>query len=191
MPGVSVPNWPAYRSNPQETKQSQRQVVNLMEKGWVRESLSPCAMSIVLVNQTLSKLLRCLVGKNLKAWKQCLPHAEFSYNRVVNSTTYSLFEVVYGFNPLSPLDLLPLPNTSAMMNKDGLSKANFVKSLHEKVKAQIEKKVEQYARYAIRAKRKWLSNRVIGFGFTCGRIGLLPKGNLNFKKKRKMVFFKF
>ena len=126
-----------------------------MEKGWVRESLSPCAMPIVLVNRTLSQLLRCLVGKNLKAWKQCLPHAEFSYNRVVNSTTsYSPFEVVYDFNPLSLLDLLHLPNTYAMMNRDGLSKANFVKSLHEKVKAQIEKKIEQYARYSNKGRKK-------------------------------------
>jgi len=30
----------------------------------------------------------------------------------------------------------------------------------------------------IRGERKWLSNRVIGFGFTLGRIGLLPKGIL-------------
>jgi len=41
-----------------------------------------------------------------------------------------------------------------MMNRDGLSKANFVKSLHEKVKAQIEKKVEQYVRYANKGKKK-------------------------------------
>ena len=74
------------------------------------------------------------------------PHAEFAYNSVVNSTTsYCPFEVVYGFNPLSPLNLLPLPNTYAMMNRDGLSKTNFVKIFHEKVKAQVEKKVEQYA----------------------------------------------
>ena len=114
-----------------------------MEKGWVREILSPRAMPVILVNQTLSQLLRYMVGKNLKAWEECLPHAEFSYNRVVNSTTsYSLFEVVYGFNPLSPLDLLPLPNTFTMMNRDELSKPNFVKSFPEKVKTQIEKKVE-------------------------------------------------
>ena len=67
MPGASLPNKPAYRSNSEETKEIQRQVESLMEKGWVRESLSPCAMPLILVNQTLSQLLRYLVGKNLKA----------------------------------------------------------------------------------------------------------------------------
>jgi len=58
-----------------------RQVESLMEKkGWVREILSPCAMPIILVNQPLSQLLRYVAGKNLKAWKECLPHADFSYN---------------------------------------------------------------------------------------------------------------
>ena len=62
--------------------------------------------------------------------------------------------MVYDFNPLTPLNLLPLPNTSTMMNRNGLSKANFSKSLHEKVKAQIEKKVEQYARYSNKGRKK-------------------------------------
>ena len=82
----------------------------------------------------------------------------FFYNRIVNSITfYSSFEVVCGSSPLFPLDLLPLPNTFDMMNKDELSKANFVKSLHEKVKAQIEKKVEQYARYSNKRRKKMVS----------------------------------
>ena len=52
---------------------------------------------------------------------------EFAYNKVVHSTTQmSPFEVVYGFNPLTPLDLLPLPNIDSMTNKDGLSKTTFV-----------------------------------------------------------------
>ena len=73
---------------------------------------------------------------------------------VVNSITYSPFEVVYGSSPLSSLNLLPLPNTYAMMNRDGLSKANFVKILHEKGKVQIEKKIEQYARYYNKERKK-------------------------------------
>ena len=53
-----------------------------------------------------------------------------------------------------PLDLLHLPRTFTMMNRDELSKANFFKSFHEKVKAQIEKKVKQYERYANKGRKK-------------------------------------
>ena len=52
-----------------------------------------------VVNRTLGTLLRTVLKKNLKNWEVCLPHIEFAYNRVVHSTTsYSPFEVVYGFN---------------------------------------------------------------------------------------------
>ena len=50
MPRVSLPNRPVYRSNPKETKDSQRQVESLMEKEWVREILSSCVMLVILVN---------------------------------------------------------------------------------------------------------------------------------------------
>jgi len=49
MPGVSLPNRPAYRTNPQETKEIQRQVEDLLAKGWVQDSMSPCAMPVILV----------------------------------------------------------------------------------------------------------------------------------------------
>ena len=40
------------------------------------------------------------------------------------------------------------------MHKDGNAKAEFVRKLHEKVKAQIEKKVEQQAKYANKGRKK-------------------------------------
>ena len=50
-----------------------------------------------------------LISKKLKSWEETLPFMEFAYNRVIHSTTHcSPFEVVYGFNPLTPLDLSPL-----------------------------------------------------------------------------------
>uniref|UniRef100_A0A2N9GUV8 Reverse transcriptase domain-containing protein n=1 Tax=Fagus sylvatica TaxID=28930 RepID=A0A2N9GUV8_FAGSY len=49
VPGVAIPNRPAYRSNPEETKELQRQVEDLMSKGYVRESMSPCAVPVLLV----------------------------------------------------------------------------------------------------------------------------------------------
>ncbi|RDX92009.1 hypothetical protein CR513_25921, partial [Mucuna pruriens] len=73
--------------------------------------------------------------------EKCLPQIEFAYNRTVHSTTsYSPFEVVYGFNPLTPLDILFLP-TNEYANLDGKHKIDFVRVLHVK-------RNEQYARHA-------------------------------------------
>uniref|UniRef100_A0A2N9H7E8 RNA-directed DNA polymerase n=1 Tax=Fagus sylvatica TaxID=28930 RepID=A0A2N9H7E8_FAGSY len=86
-----------------------------------------------VVNRTLTQLLRTVVHKNLKTWEDCLPFIEFAYNRAMHSTTsYSPFEIVYGFNPLTPLDLMPLP-IDGRSSLDGQKKAELVKSLHERV----------------------------------------------------------
>ncbi|PKI68861.1 hypothetical protein CRG98_010716 [Punica granatum] len=66
-----------------------------------------------MVNCTLSALLRAAVNKNFKSWDTCLALAEFSYNRSIHSSTRETpFEVVYGFDPITPLDLAPLPANS-------------------------------------------------------------------------------
>jgi hypothetical protein len=49
VPGATISNRPAYRSNPEETKKLQRQVEELLAKGHVRESMSPCAVPVLLV----------------------------------------------------------------------------------------------------------------------------------------------
>ncbi|GKE58887.1 RNA-directed DNA polymerase [Tanacetum coccineum] len=63
-----------------------------------------------VVNRSLGNLLRSLIGDNAKQWDLILPQAEFAYNRSVNSiTSMSPFEVVYGRNPITPLDLVLFP----------------------------------------------------------------------------------
>jgi hypothetical protein len=49
VPGATIPNRPAYRSNLEEIKELQRQVEELLAKGHVRESMSPCTVSVLLV----------------------------------------------------------------------------------------------------------------------------------------------
>nr|XP_027093618.1 uncharacterized protein LOC113714019 [Coffea arabica] len=49
IPGAPLPNKLAYRMGPEETKELQRQVEELLRKGWARESLSPCAVPVILV----------------------------------------------------------------------------------------------------------------------------------------------
>ncbi|OMO57573.1 Integrase, catalytic core [Corchorus capsularis] len=107
-----------------------------------------------VVNRTLSTLLRALIKKNLRTWEDCLPHVEFVYSRNIHSTTgFSPFEIVYGFNPLTPLDLLSLP-LSVQVDMDGERKAEFVKDLHAKVRAQIEKKTQHYMKVPNKGRKK-------------------------------------
>jgi hypothetical protein len=49
IPGASLPNRVPYRTNPEETKEIARQVQDLLDKGYIRESLGPCAVPVILV----------------------------------------------------------------------------------------------------------------------------------------------
>ena len=65
-----------------------------------------------VVNRTLSTMLRGVLKNNKKMWEECLPHIEFAYNRSLHSTTKMCpFEIMYGFLPRAPIDLLPLPSS--------------------------------------------------------------------------------
>jgi hypothetical protein len=49
IPGAQLPNRAPYRTNPNETKEIQCQVQALLDKGYIRESLSPCSVPMLLV----------------------------------------------------------------------------------------------------------------------------------------------
>ena len=51
IPGASLPNRAPYRTNPQETKEIQKQVQELLDKGYIRISLSPCVVPVILVTK--------------------------------------------------------------------------------------------------------------------------------------------
>lgn len=98
-----------------------------------------------MVNQTLRSLVYVVMGKNYKTWEDYLPQIEFSDNRSIHSSTsYSQFEIVYGFNTLTPLNLYPLP-VNEILNIDGQQRLQVVKIIYEKVRQQIEEKNKKYA----------------------------------------------
>ncbi|KAL6223457.1 hypothetical protein ACLB2K_006844 [Fragaria x ananassa] len=97
-----------------------------------------------VVNRSLGNLLRSLVGKNLCQWDMILAQAEFAYNKSPSQTTgTSPFFIVDGRNPISPLDLVPLP-TTIQFGGDAADQAKYIKKLHEQVRNDILKKNAQY-----------------------------------------------
>ena len=97
-----------------------------------------------VVNRTLSTMLRAVLKTNLKMWEECLPHIEFAYNRSLHSTTKMCpFEVVYGFVPRAPIDLLPLPS-SVQNNLNATQRAELIIKLHETTKSNIERMNAKY-----------------------------------------------
>ena len=89
-------------------------------------------------------MLRAILKKNIKMWEECLPHVEFAYNRSQHSTTKKCpFEIVYGFMPRVPIDLLPLP-TSDRLNFDANQCAELMLKVHETTKENIEQMNAKY-----------------------------------------------
>jgi transposase len=98
-----------------------------------------------VVNRTLSMLLRTMVKKNLKDWEEYLPHVEFAYSRAVHSTTiFCPFKIVYGFKPIAPVDLLPLP-LQKRTNMEASKRAAYIKKIHDKTKEAIKLKAVRKA----------------------------------------------
>ncbi|KAL1536695.1 hypothetical protein AAHA92_29300 [Salvia divinorum] len=62
--GSTLPNRAAYKANPKKMQELQRQVEGLLAKGLVRESLSPCAVPVILVPKKDVIFLGFVVGRD-------------------------------------------------------------------------------------------------------------------------------
>eukprot|EP00257_Ricinus_communis_P016673 XP_015574920.1 uncharacterized protein LOC107261271 [Ricinus communis] len=66
---------------------------------------------------------------------------------------FSPFEIVYGFSPLTRLDLSPL-RLDKCVDFDGKKKAYFMRDLHAKVWLNIKNRTEQYVNQANKGRKK-------------------------------------
>jgi len=107
-----------------------------------------------VTNRTLGALWRALIKFDSKAWDLILSHAKFAYNMAPSKiTSLSPFKIVYGVEPLSPLDLIPRPLDEKLC-MEASKRVDEIKRFHEQAKLKIEKSNASYQAQANKHKKR-------------------------------------
>ena len=130
VPGALIPNRPAYRSNPEETKELQRQVDELMEKGYIHEIMSLWAVPVLLV------------PKNDGTWRMCIDC------RSINNITVKYRHLIPRLDELHGSCIFSKMGLIGVLHKDNLYPGTSWCEPHDHVVTQPTIKIEIWSRKA-------------------------------------------
>ena len=130
-----------------------------------------------VTNRSLGNLFQCIVFYHKAAWDVILPNAEFAYNSSVNRTTgSSLFQILYGTQPRTPLDISSLP-LSQRTSETELDFSSYMSTLHDDIRKRIAIQTESYAAHA-NTKRQETNLEVGDHDLIRLRLERFPPGSL-------------